>query len=90
MHLMPFTLFNMAITSEILSLDFLIFAEIIFDIVLFLLWKLCLNLLKKIAAPVKYGRKLINVCGYLKIIQGEHQVVFSRLSDFDLNILFLQ
>lgn len=60
-----------------------------FDTVLLSLWSLCLNLLKKIATPVKYGRKLINVCGYLKIIQGEHQVEFSRLSDFDPNILSL-
>lgn len=74
---------------NILTFDFSILAQLMFDIVLLLLWSLCLNLLKKIATPVKYGRKLINVCGYLKIIQGEHQMIFSRLSDFDLNILFL-
>lgn len=76
--------------KNIITFDFSILAEMVFDLVLFSLWSLCLNLLKKIATPVKYGRKLINVCGYLKIIQGEHQVVFSRPSDFDLNILFLQ
>ena len=88
---MAFTLFNPAITSEILSL--LIFQFLLkwcLIIVLFSLWSLCSNLLKKIATLVKYGRKLIDVCGYLKIIQGEHQVVFSRLSDFDLNSLFLE
>lgn len=74
---------------NILTFDFSNFAQMMFGIVLCSLWSLCLNLLKKIATPVKYGRKLINVCGYLKIIQGEHQVVFSRPSDFDLNILFL-
>ena len=60
----------------------------VFDVVLFSLWSLCLNLLKRITTPVKYGRKLIDVWGYLKIIQGEHQVVFSRLSD--LNSLYLE
>lgn len=61
---------------NIITFDFSIFAEMVFDIVLFSLWNLCLNLLKKIATPVKSGRKLINVCGYLKITQGEHQVYF--------------
>ena len=60
----------------------------VFDVVLFSLWSLCLNLLERITTPVKYGRKLIDVWGYLKIIQGEHQVVFSRLSD--LNSLYLE
>lgn len=62
----------------------------VFDTVLLSLWSLCLNLLKKIATSVRYGRKLIDVYGYLKIIQGEHQVVFSSQSDFDLNILYLK
>lgn len=75
---------------NIITFDFSILAEMVFDIVLFSLWSLCLNLLTKIATPVKYGRKLINMCGYLKIIQGEHQMVFSGLSDFDLNIFFLE
>ena len=45
-----------------MAFDFSIFAEMVFDIVLFSLWSLCLNLLKKIATPVKYGRKLMNMC----------------------------
>ena len=73
---------------NIITFDFSIFAEMVFDVVLFSLWSLCLNYLKRITTPVKYGRKLIDVRDYLKIIQGEHQVVFSRLSD--LNSLYLE
>lgn len=57
---------------NIITFDFSIFAEMVFDTILFSLWRLCLNLLKKIATSVKYGRKLINVFGYLEIIQREH------------------
>lgn len=74
---------------NIITFDFSIFAEMMFDIVLFSLWTLS-QFAEKDCNPSEVWQKLINVSGYLKIIQGEHQVVFPIPSDFDLNVLFLE